>query len=582
MKKINGADILVKSLEDLGIERIFGYSGAAILPVFHSLGVSSIKISVSSNEQSCAFGAAGMSRAGNRVGVAIVTSGPAITNTLTAVADSNADSIPLLVFAGQVSSGKMGTDEFQHIDVSGVFAKAAKKVILLTDVKDIETVVKDAYYYAKSGKPGPVVIDFPMDVQVGTGEYKGIKPSIFCGKYEDERHLGDNQCRDFFNLLSCAKRPLLYIGGGLNNEKASDLIREFNSLFGIPSINSLMGKGILDESLETSLGMLGMHGTPYANKAIQETDLFIGMGIRWDDRVAQKVGESGLNADIAYIDINPKKVQEVRASRYPKFSFIGDAATAIEDLLLYTKQNPVQLKIDDWQQRVINIKNEMRLSYDMESPIIQQAEVIAALSEILPDNIRLTTGVGNHQMLAGQYLKIKNPRSFITSGGFGTMGFALPTAIGVYAADPSATVLAIDGDSSMRMNMGELYTIGTRRLPIKVLVMNNKSAGMVRNIQTARYKGRIVATEEPANSVSYAKIARECGFSWTMRIELRTELQEALCQFFAADGSAFLEVITDREEVVYPVIAPGKGYIDMETGPYIECKSAPKEPVTET
>ncbi len=570
---MNGADILVKSLEDLGVERIFGYSGAAILPVFHSLGVSTIEVNVSSNEQSCAFGAAGISRASNKVGIAIVTSGPAITNTLTAVADSNADSIPLLVFAGQVSKGKMGTDEFQHIDVSGVFAKAAKKVILLNDVDNIETVVKDAYHYARSGKPGPVVIDFPMDVQVGDGKYSGVDPLVFSRKYEDERHLGLNQCRDFFDLLAGAKRPLLYIGGGLNNQKASDLIREFNGMFRIPSINSLMGKGILDESRDTSLGMLGMYGTPYANIAIQETDLFIGMGIRWDDRVAQKVGESGLTADIAYIDINPEKVQEVRASRYPKFSFIGDAATALEDLLVYARKNQVQLGIDDWQQRVINLKDEMRLAYNMESTVIQQAEVIGTLSGMLPENIRLTTGVGNHQMLSGQYLKIKKPRSFITSGGFGTMGFSLPTAIGVYASDPSALVLAIDGDSSMKMNMGELYTIGTRKLPIKVLVMNNKSAGMVRNIQTARYEGRIVATDEPENSVSYAGIARECGFSWTKRVEQRVELQEALSDLLASEGPAFLEVMTDKEEVVYPVIAPGKGYVDMETGPFIKMQN---------
>lgn len=212
----------------------------------------------------------------------------------------------------------------------------------------------------------------------------------------------------------------------------------------------------------------------------------------------------------------------------------------------------------------------MQIAYNITSACIQQAEVINMLSELLPENIRITTGVGNHQMLASQYLKIKKPRSFITSGGFGTMGFSLPTAIGVYFADPTATILAIDGDSSMRMNMGELYTIGTRKLPIKVLVMNNQSAGMVRNIQTARYAGRIIATEEPANEVSYAKIARECGFCTTMRVEHSSDLQETLAQFLSTEGSAFLEVMTDREEIVYPIIAPGKGYKDMESGPYIK------------
>jgi len=566
---MNGADVMVKSLADLQVSQIFGYPGAAILPVFHALAQSPITVMVHANEQSCAFGAAGVSRASDGVGVAIVTSGPAITNTLTAVADSNADSIPLVVFAGQVPSGKMGTDEFQHIDVSRVFNRAAKKVILATEASRIEEIVKDAYFFAKSGKPGPVVIDFPMDVQVSEGEYAGIDPEVFRRKYEDERHLGANQCRLFYHLLEESKRPLLYIGGGLNNQPASDRIREFNRLFNIPSINSLMGKGILDESLDTSLGMLGMYGTPYANQAIQETDLFVAMGVRWDDRVAQKVGEAGLEADIAYIDINPEKVQEVRVTRHPKFTFIGDAATALDDVLSYVRRNPVQLDIGSWQERVSDLKRELSLSYNCESPVIQQAEVMKILSTLLPEDIRITTGVGNHQMLASQYLKIKKPRSFITSGGFGTMGFSLPCAVGVHFADPTARVLSIDGDGSLRMNMGELHTVGARRLPIKVLLLNNHSKGMVRNIQTARYDGRIIATEEACQTVSFARIARECGFQTADRVENRSDVEPALETLLTCQGPAFLEIVTDIEEAVYPVIAPGKGYREMDLGPYI-------------
>ena len=567
---MNGAGILVKSLEDLKVNRIFGYPGAAILPVFHALGESAINVVVNANEQSCAFAASGVSRASDQVGVAVVTSGPAITNTLTAVADSNADSIPLLVFAGQVPSGKMGTDEFQHIDVSRVFAKAAKKVIFISETCKIEEVVKDAYYFAKAGKPGPVVIDFPMDIQVESGVYTGIDPDVFRKKYEDERHLGVNQCKQFFDILEKSEKPLLYIGGGLNNRVASDRIREFNRLFNIPSINSLMGKGILDESLDTSLGMLGMYGTPYANTAIQETDLFIGMGVRWDDRVAQKVGEAGLEADIAYIDINPKKVQEVRVTRQPKFTFIGDAGTALNDLLSYVRHHPVELNIQTWQDRVRGLKCEMALDFNHESQVIQQAEVMKLLSELLPENLRITTGVGNHQMLAAQYLKIKKPRSFITSGGFGTMGFSLPIAVGVHFADPSEKVLAIDGDGSLRMNMGELHTIGTRCLPIKVLLLNNHSVGMVRNIQSARYEGRIIATEEVCRTVNFSGIAREFGFETVDRVDKKSDLKSALEALLASDGSAFLEVIVDIEEVVYPVIAPGKGYKNMELGPFIK------------
>lgn len=567
---MNGADILVQSLADLQVKQVFGYPGAAILPVFHSLAASPISVVVNANEQSCAFAAAGISRASDHVGVAVVTSGPAITNTLTAVADSNADSIPLLVFAGQVPSPKMGTDEFQHINVRRVFARAAKRVILATDPDKMEEIVKDAYYFAKSGKPGPVVIDLPMDVQVGEGEYAKVEPDVYRKKYEDERHLGDNQCELFFRLLTEAKRPLLYIGGGLNNQMASDRIREFNRLFNIPSINSLTGKGILDESLETSLGMLGMYGTPYANQAIQETDLFVAMGVRWDDRVQQRVGESGLEADIAYIDINPEKVQEVRVSRRPKFSFIGDAATALEDILSYVQRNPIQLDIGPWQARAAAIKEEMALDYNRDTEVIQQAEVIRTLSTLLPENIRITTGVGNHQMLAAQYLKIKKPKSFLTSGGFGTMGFGLPCSVGAYHADPSTGVLVIDGDGSLRMNMGELHTIGARCLPIKVLMLNSHSRGMVRNIQTARYEGRIIATEEDCRTVSFAKIAQECGFQSTQRVIDRSEIKPALETLLSSDGPAFLEIVTDIEEAVYPVIPPGMGYKEMNLGPYIQ------------
>ncbi len=567
---MNGADILVKTLEDLDVTTVYGYSGAAILPVFHALGASEkITVVTNSNEQSCAFAAAGVSRATDKVGVAIVTSGPAITNTLTAVADANADSIPMLVFAGQVASDMLGTDDFQHIDVTNVFAKAAKRVIIVTDACDIEEIVKDAYFYAREGKPGPVVIDYTIDAQRSDMEYKGLAPSIYQAKYDDERHLGKEQCKVFFELLKKAKRPLLYIGGGMNNPRASRVIREFNDIFAIPSINSLMGKGVLDAHRSTSLGMHGMYGVPSANKAILENDLFIGLGIRWNDRVSQKVGEAGIDADIAYIDINPLKVQEIRTTRFPKFSFIGDVATALEDLLEYAQQHPICLNIDEWRQRVVALKRQYPLAYNSESPIVQQAGVLAELAQIIPDNIRVATGVGNHQMLAAQYLKMARPKSFLTSGGFGTMGFALPTAVGAAVADPATPVLVIDGDSCLRMNMGEIYTIGTRKLPIKILMMNNRSAGMVRNIQTAKFGGRIVATDEP-DAVSYANIAKECGFTHVDTLEKKEDIRDKLAQLLAAEGSGFLEVITDREEVLYPIIYPGTGYQDMVVGPYMQ------------
>ena len=538
-QKMTNAEILVKNFQDLNVTHVFGYPGAAILPVFHALAKSPINIMVNSNEQSCAFSASGYSRSSDKVGIAITTSGPAITNTLTAVADSFADSIPLLVFAGQVPQKKLGTDEFQQINVTEVFAKAAKKVILITDNSNIETVVKDSYFYAKSGKPGPVVIDFPLDMQRKIGHYLQEDPEKYRLKYQDESHLGENQCKSFFQLLQKAERPLLYIGGGLNSNLASKKIREFNKIFDIPSINSIMGKGILDESLDTSLGMLGMFGTPYANMAIQETDLFVAFGVRWDDRVTQRVGEPGLEADIAYFDINAEKVQEVRVTRNPKFSFIGDATTALEDILNYAKKNKIGLAISEWQKRAVYLKEAFQLNYNRESDNIQQAEVIDLLSKFINENTKIVTGIGNHQMLAAQYLKIPQPKSFFTSSGFGTMGFALPCAIGVYHANPTATVVAIDGDSSIKMNMGEIYTIGSNGLPIKILLLNNLGDGMVRNIQDADYQGMYTATERNFD-VNFAKIAKECNFSFSKKIVEKDLLEDNIKDFLDAKGPSFL------------------------------------------
>ncbi len=566
---MNNAEILVKSLLDLGVDRIFGFSGATILPVFHAIGSTSIKITISSNEQSSAFAAAGYSRASDKVGIAVVTSGPAITNTLTAVADAHADSIPMLVFAGQVAQTKMDTDEFQHINVKSVFADAAKKVILVNEMHKVEEVVKDAYFYAKSGKPGPVVIDFPYDIQKTEGEYQAIASEKFAQKYDEERHLGENQCQQFFELLKSAKRPLLYVGGGLNSQAASDKIRAFNRRFAVPSINSLMGKGILDETKFWSVGMLGMFGVPAANKAIQETDLFVAFGIRWDDRVNQKVGDSGLDADIAYFDINPEKVQEVRFTREPKFSFIGDAERVIDDLLNYAVKHDIQLDIAPWQEHIKELKQKYPLNYNRQAEAIQQAEVMDHLAGFITDETKVTTGVGNHQMLAAQYLTMFKPKSFLTAGGFGPMGFSLPSAIGAYYADPQCTVIAIDGDGSLLMNLGELFTIGRNQIPIKVLLLNNHGDGMVKNIQDFLYAGDYVGTLKPS-SVNYANVAKELGFSFHRCITERDDLKSGLAAFMDATGPAFLEVVCDEDEVLYPRIHSGSGYQDMIMGPYME------------
>jgi acetolactate synthase-1/2/3 large subunit len=568
---MKNAEIVAKSLIDLGVQRVFGFSGVTIMPIIHALDSCGIEIVVCSNEQSCSFAAGGYSRASNKVGVAVVTSGPAITNTLTAVADANADSIPLLVFAGQVARMKMGTDEFQHINVEKIFAEAAKKVIVVNGRHSLEEVVKDAYYIAKAGKPGPVVLDFPFDIQNAQGEYQGIDVERFRYKYDEERHLGENQCRQFFDLLQNAKRPLLYIGGGLNSKAGSERIRAFNQRYQVPSIWSLMGKGVLDEQGDGALGMLGMFGVPAANMAIQKTDLFVAFGVRWDDRVSQKVGESGLAADIAYFDINPEKVQDVRFSRNPKFTFIGRAETALDDLLNYAKKHDIHLDIGEWQEYGRQLKKRFPLNFNRKAQVIQQAEVMELLASHITHKMKITTGVGNHQMLAAQHLTTFSQKSFITSGGYGTMGFGLPSAIGAHYADPEATILTIDGDGSLLMNLGELFTIGKYKLPIKVLLLNNHGEGMVRNYQDFAYDSKYVATKK-VTTVNFADIAKDMAFSFARRIDARNDLAQGLQDFLGADGPCFLEILCDEDEMLYPRIPAGKGYGDMILGPYMEAQ----------
>jgi acetolactate synthase-1/2/3 large subunit len=563
-----GAGVLVRSLEELGVSYVFGYTGAAILPVYDELGKSSIRIFTNSNEQSAAFSAAGYSRSSSKVGVVIVTSGPAITNTLTAVADSYADSIPLVVISGQVSENKLGTDSFQHIDVASVFGPTSKRVYTLNRNDDIESVVKEAYVLAKAGKPGPVVIDIPLNIQQNEATYNHLPPMWFEELYNHDSHLSDAQCEQFFSLLKKAKRPLLYVGGGTYSAEGSKALRKFNDRFQIPSVNTLLAKGVIDERDPLSMGMLGMFGTPYANMIIQKNDFFFAIGVRWDDRIAEKVGFA-IHADIAYIDINPEKVLQIRKERSPVFSFAGEATTALNDLTRYAQKHDIKLDIESWKDEVASTKRSWPLNYCRDGEFLHQAEVLDMIDPMLPDNTIVTTGVGNHQLLAAQYLRMRRPKSFLTSGSMATMGFGTPAAIGAQLANPQSLVLAVDGDGSFRMNMGELHTIGTLKVPVKVLLFNNHSDGMVRNLEDAVFGGRHSATERDSD-VDFAQMARICNFTYAERVSARSRLKEHLEQFLNNDGPALLEVITDKEEVLYPIVRPGKSYSDMELGPYIK------------
>jgi acetolactate synthase-1/2/3 large subunit len=313
--------------------------------------------------------------------------------------------------------------------------------------------------------------------------------------------------------------------------------------------------------------MLGMFGTPCANMLIQENDFFFAIGVRWDDRVAEKVGFA-IGTDIAYIDINPGKMHQIKIERGPKFTFIGDAATAIRDLLDYARKHNISPDIRQWQERARFLKKAWLLDYNRASGWIQSAEVMALLADYIDGNTLITTGVGNHQMLAAQYLPMRKAKSFMTSGSFGTMGFSIPTSVGVHYANPDARVIAIDGDGSLRMNLGELHTIVSLGLPVKILILNNRSDGMVMNLQDVAYEGIRTGTERPKD-VNFAEIAESFGFSYAQRIRNRSGLKAGLEAFLDAEGSCFLEVCTDHEEILYPKVPAGGAYKDMILGPYI-------------
>ena len=568
-KEMNCAEIVVKSLEDLGINTIFGYSGAAILPMFDSLGKRKFRIITNSNEQSCAFSAAAYSRTTNKVGVCIVTSGPGITNTLTAVADAYTDSVPLIVIAGQVSENKIGTDAFQHIDVKSIFKHASKKTILATNNENMEVIIKKAYYLAKSGRPGPVVIDFPLNKQLKMQNYNSIPHNTYKNKFNKKTLFSETDCKKFFKGLLKSKKPLLYIGGGINNFEGSKAISEFNELFQIPVVNTLMGKGILPDDNSLSLGMLGMFGTPYANTAIQRNDFFFAIGVRWDDKVADKVGSFGKDAEIAYIDINPEKIKEIKNKRKPFFYKEADAVIAIKALTNYAKKKNISLNINQWQKEVKTIKKSFIMGYNSSSKYIQQAHAITILNKKIKKNSIIVTDVGNHQMVAAQRIKRKKPKTFITSGAFGTMGFSLPSAIGAQIANPEKQIIVIVGDGGAKMNFGEINTIINYDLPIKIMILNNSSDGMVQNLQDYSYNKNRIATSRN-KSTEFFKVAKAIGFDYSKRIKNKNQLESNISEFISAKGSALLEIITDHEEILYPKIPVGNSYSKMILGPDIK------------
>jgi acetolactate synthase-1/2/3 large subunit len=580
---MSGADMVVQVLADQGVDVIFGYSGGAILPTYDAVfrynaenadddGVEPMPLIVPANEQGAGFMAAGYARASGKVGVVMVTSGPGATNTVTPVRDAMADSTPLVVICGQVPTSAIGTDAFQEAPVNSCLGSVAKHTFLITDPKKLELTVRTAFEIARSGRPGPVVIDLPKDVQNWVGEFVGRGYLAVPGYRQrlhaaQDNHLDEEELRSFFEMLLASSRPLIYAGGGVINGDATEELRRFAHRYGIPVTTTLMGIGAVDTRDPLSLHMLGMHGLASANYAVDDCDFLITLGARFDDRVAGVPDRFAPNARcIAQFDIDPSEVGKVKPVDW---SHIGILKQDLQALLDFGDQHAIETDFSRWHAEIAELKEKYALNYDRESSLIQPYAVIEAINAITEGDAIISTGVGQHQMWAAQYFDYKHARLWLTSGSMGTMGYGLPAAIGAQFAARDHLVIDVDGDASIRMNLGELETATTYNLPVKVLVLNNSGDGMVRQWQKLFYDGRHMASDKSLRSKDFVKTAEADGFEFAKRLSDPAEIESTVREWLEFPGPAFLEVIIDRDAGVYPMVPPGMTYDQMITGDWI-------------
>jgi acetolactate synthase-1/2/3 large subunit len=579
---MSGAEVIIQVLADEGVDTIFGYSGGAILPTYDAVfrynkangrdGIEPMPLIVPANEQGAGFMAAGYARASGRVGVVMVTSGPGATNCVTPVRDCMADSIPIVVICGQVATASIGSDAFQEAPVTAVMGSVAKHVFLVTDPLRLEATMRTAFEIARTGRPGPVVIDVPKDVQNWQGVFQGESQLPIPGyrrrlKSVESNTLLDASCEQFFAMLGESKRPLIYAGGGVINANASAALRAFSAAYQIPVASTLMGLGGFDTKHPLSLHMLGMHGTASANYAVDDCDLLITLGARFDDRVAGVPAKFAAKAKrVLHFDIDPSEIHKVKKADWYHVGLLADALGA---LVAYGRRTGFSADFGEWHAEIAHLKSTYGLNYDRESKLIQPQYVMETMNHITQGEAIVSTGVGQHQMWAAQYCDFREPRLWMTSGSMGTMGFGLPAAIGAQFAHPNKLVIDVDGDASIRMNLGELETVTTYDLPIKIVVLNNFGDGMVMQWQRLFFKGRLSASDKSLRKKDFVKTAQADGFGFAQRLDDKRNVPRVLDEFLNFRGPAFLEVLIDPEAGVYPMVGPGLSYREMITGDFI-------------
>jgi len=565
MQRATGAYALIDSLKRHGVKHIFGYPGGAILPIYDELyraeAAGDVQHILVRHEQGAAHAADAYARATGQVGVCFGTSGPGATNLVTGIATAQMDSIPMVIITGQVGRASIGTDAFQETDIFGITLPIVKHSYVVRDPRDMARIVAEAFHIARTGRPGPVLIDIPKDVGLEAFDYVPVEPgSIKLPGYRPTTKGHPRQINQALQLIQDAERPLLYVGGGAVAADAHGELLELAEHFQIPVTTTLMGKGAFDEHHALSVGMLGMHGTAYANFAVTECDLLIAVGARFDDRVTGKLDEFASKAQVIHIDIDPAEVGKNRAPQVP---IVGDVRQVLVDLLRRIREvghHPTTQQTQAWLSKIQYWRDRYPLQVPQYPDTISPQEVMVELQRQAP-NAYYTTDVGQHQMWAAQFLK-NRPRHWISSAGLGTMGFGVPAAMGAKVALPQEQVICIAGDASILMNIQELATLAAYDIGAKIVIINNSWQGMVRQWQEAFYGERYSSSNMQKGMPDFVKLAEAFGVRGLI-VHDRSELSSTIASMLADNAPVLLDVKVNPNENCYPMVAPGKANSEM-------------------
>ena len=551
-----GAKILVESLQREGVEIIFGYPGGVVLPIYDELYDSSLRHILVRHEQAAAHAADGYARASGRVGVCLATSGPGACNLVTGIATAYMDSIPIVALTGQVPTNLLGNDAFQESDITGITMPITKHNYLVKNTADLGRVIKEAFYIAGTGRPGPVLIDIPKDVSTNSVKASPVPDKVTLRGYNPTYHGHKRQIEKALQMIAVAQRPVIYAGGGVISSNASAELVDFATQLGIPITTTLMGIGCIPGDHPLNLGMLGMHGTEYANFAITESDLLFSIGVRFDDRVTGKVDTFAPHAKIIHIDIDPAEIGKNKRIDVP---IVGDVKAVLNDMLLALKKSDTT---EAWLKKIKHWRQHHPLKCPDDGRLHPQF-VIRQMSELLAGDAIIVSEVGQNQMWTAQHYCFKNPRTWITSGGLGTMGYGLPAAMGAHFARPDLPVFDVAGDGSIQMNIQEFGTIAHNKIPVKIAILNNRFLGMVRQWQELFYDRRYSFTELPP--VEFVKIANAYGIEG-IKVETPEDVMPALKASLDCDGPFVMDFRIEREENVFPMVPAGAAINEMIGG----------------